>query len=163
MGRIFNTSADCQPELHYMVDITERLRQIKTMVDAGQYFTINRARQYGKTTTLQALREFLKNEYIVISMDFQMLSASKYKSENIFSVAFAGRFIKTAEMNGMIKPEILMPLKASLEEKREELELPDLFEYLSDICGTVSRPVVLMMMRWTVPQIIRYSWIFLPS
>lgn len=26
------------------------------MVDAGKYFTINRARQYGKTTTLQALK-----------------------------------------------------------------------------------------------------------
>ena len=48
MSRTFNITADCKPSLHYMVDITDRLEQIKKMIDAGQYFTINRARQYGK-------------------------------------------------------------------------------------------------------------------
>lgn len=59
MAKIFNVNGDCKPNLHYMVNISERLRQIKNMVDEGQYFTINRARQYGKTTTLRALEEFL--------------------------------------------------------------------------------------------------------
>lgn len=58
MGKIFNVSSDCKPGLHYMVDIGERLKQIKEMIDKGQYFTINRARQYGKTTTLHALERF---------------------------------------------------------------------------------------------------------
>ena len=40
------------------------------MVDTGQYFTINRARQYGKTTTLQILGEYLASDYTVISLDF---------------------------------------------------------------------------------------------
>jgi hypothetical protein len=31
-----------------MVDITERVRQIRAMVDDGNYFCINRGRQYGK-------------------------------------------------------------------------------------------------------------------
>lgn len=43
IDKMFNVNADCQPDLHYMVDITERLQKIKEMVDAGQYFTINRA------------------------------------------------------------------------------------------------------------------------
>ena len=47
--KVFNTTGLCVPEKHYMVDLTERLVQIKAMVDAGKYFTINRARQYGKT------------------------------------------------------------------------------------------------------------------
>ena len=59
MGKIFNVSADCKPSLHYMVDITERLQKIKEFVDRGEYFTINRARQYGKTTTLRALKKYL--------------------------------------------------------------------------------------------------------
>ena len=63
MAKIFNVNGDCKPNLHYMVNISERLRQIKNMVDEGQYFTINRARQYGKTTTLRALEEFLQKEY----------------------------------------------------------------------------------------------------
>ena len=55
MKRIFNTSGDCKPDLHYMVNIDRKLQQIKLMIDRGDYFTINRARQYGKTTTLKGL------------------------------------------------------------------------------------------------------------
>lgn len=29
MSKIFNVSADCLPELHYMVDLSGRLREIK--------------------------------------------------------------------------------------------------------------------------------------
>ena len=114
-----------------MVDLTDRLGKIKAMVDAGQYFTINRARQYGKTTTLKALEEFMKDDYIVISMDFQMLSASKFKNENVFSIAFARKFIRAAEMNKTMEPGVLMPLKAALETDKEELELTELFDALS--------------------------------
>lgn len=144
-GRIFNTNGDCRPKLHYMVNITERLKKIKAMVDAGQYFTINRARQYGKTTTLKALEEFLKDDYIVISMDFQMLSASKFKNENVFSIAFARKFIKAAAMNKNLEPESLLPLQSALETGRKELELPELFEELNDVCKGASCPVVLMI------------------
>lgn len=45
MHKIFNVAGDCKPKIHYMVDITGKLQRIKEMVDAGQYFTINRARQ----------------------------------------------------------------------------------------------------------------------
>ena len=51
-----------------MVDISGKLEQIKAMVDYGDYFTINRARQYGKTTTLSLLKKELKDEYIVVSI-----------------------------------------------------------------------------------------------
>ncbi len=70
MAKIFNVSGDCKPKLHYMVNIDENLEQIKAMVENGQYFTINRARQYGKTTTLRALEVFLDDDYTVISLDF---------------------------------------------------------------------------------------------
>lgn len=59
----FNTTGICNPKKHYMVDISERLEKIKTLVDDGEYFCINRARQYGKTTTLSALRKFLSPQY----------------------------------------------------------------------------------------------------
>ena len=70
MAKIFNVSGDCKPKLHYMVNIDENLEQIKAMVENGQYFTINRARHYGKTTTLRALEVFLDDDYTVISLDF---------------------------------------------------------------------------------------------
>ena len=83
MARYFNVSAACKPELHYMVDFTDRLKQIRSMVDAWQYFTIIRARQYGKTMTLRALGRFLKEDYLVISLDFQKeMSAVKFCNEH---------------------------------------------------------------------------------
>jgi hypothetical protein len=61
--KAFNTTAVCIPSKHYMVDLSERVAEIKKLVDAGKYFTINRARQYGKTTTLSALEKSLSMGY----------------------------------------------------------------------------------------------------
>lgn len=47
-----------------MVNIEERLKAIKILVDAGKYFTINRARQYGKTTTLRPIISGTGNYYV---------------------------------------------------------------------------------------------------
>lgn len=92
MKKVFNVTADCKPNLHYMVDISGRLEKIKEFIDQGAYFTINRARQYGKTTTLRALKKYLQNDYIVISLDFQKLGAHSFENETIFSVTFARFF-----------------------------------------------------------------------
>ena len=67
MGKTFHVNGVCVSALHYMVDLSDRLDAIKAMIDAGQYFTINKARQYGKTTTLQALSGYLQNTYIVVA------------------------------------------------------------------------------------------------
>lgn len=62
MKRYFNVTGACDARFHYMVDLRERLVEIKKLVDAGEYFTINRARQYGKTTMLNALAEYLQDQ-----------------------------------------------------------------------------------------------------
>lgn len=64
MSEIFNVTGSCKSKIHYMVDLKERLIKIKEMVDRGDYFTINRARQYGKTTTLRELCHFLREDYL---------------------------------------------------------------------------------------------------
>lgn len=85
MARRFNVTGICVPEKHYMVDLSERINRIRDMVDDGSYFMINCARQYGKTTTLTALAKNLQQDYLVISLDFQMLGSACFQSENIFS------------------------------------------------------------------------------
>lgn len=94
MSRIFNVNGDCKPKLHYMVNITGRLEQIRRMVEQGQYFTINRARQYGKTTTLKALKKFLDKEYCVIRLDFQRLGYASFETEQRFVMAFSKELLK---------------------------------------------------------------------
>ncbi|MCL2045027.1 MAG: AAA-like domain-containing protein [Oscillospiraceae bacterium] len=76
------------PEKHYMVDISEKLTKIKAMVDYGDYFTINRARQYGKTTTLSLLRTTLKDEYVVASISFEGLGDKTFASASNFCETF---------------------------------------------------------------------------
>ena len=80
----FNTTAVCIPSKHYMVDLSEQVKTIRKMVDAGEYFEINRARQYGKTTTLYALRQYLSDKYDVISLDFQGIGDAGFQTEQSF-------------------------------------------------------------------------------
>lgn len=149
MKKEFNVTGACIPELHYMVDITKLLEVIREYVDKGKYFVINRARQYGKTTTLQALREYLKDDYVVVSMDFQRLDSAKYQDGNVFSLAFASYFLRALKAGDKVWME---PLKEKCDELarivREQLEnftLFELFEYLGEICGLSRRPIVLMI------------------
>ncbi|MEZ3487414.1 MAG: ATP-binding protein [Lachnospiraceae bacterium] len=74
MGRNkrFNTTGTCIPSLHYMADTTGMIDQIiEDYIEQGEYFTMNRARQYGKTTTLELLYQKLKDRYIVIDISFE--------------------------------------------------------------------------------------------
>ncbi|MCD8022328.1 MAG: hypothetical protein LUF30_04920, partial [Lachnospiraceae bacterium] len=55
-----------------MVDISDRLEQItREYILPGKYFTMNRARQFGKTTTLYMLEESLKAKFLVLSLSFE--------------------------------------------------------------------------------------------
>ena len=58
MAKKFCTTGTCIPEKNYMVDLSNRIQQIiNQYIESGQYFTINRARQYGKTTLLYLLEK----------------------------------------------------------------------------------------------------------
>ena len=88
MGKKFNVTGTCIPEENYMVDITGKLEQIKVMIDAKEYFIINRGRQYGKTTTLSQLRHFLADEYTVISISFEGMDEEEFKNAENFCQTF---------------------------------------------------------------------------
>ncbi len=69
--RRFNVTGLCVPKMHYMVDISDKLVAIMNLIENGNYFTINRGRQYGKTTTLSLLEKRMPKEYTVISISFE--------------------------------------------------------------------------------------------
>ena len=55
-----------------MVDISSKIHTIITdYIQEGKYFTMNRGRQYGKTTTLYLLERQLRQRYLVISLSFE--------------------------------------------------------------------------------------------
>ena len=132
-----------------MADMSEQIAQIRKMVDEGTYFTINRARQYGKTTVLTALEKVLKTDYLVISLDFQDLGNASFQDETTFSLSFLELFLQEMErchagdMPGM--GAIMEEAEKSLESGGKIWTLMFLFRFLHRICEQSTRPVVLMI------------------
>ena len=145
MERYFNTEGLCVPEEHYMVRLDDRLSRIKQLfVDRGKYFVINRGRQYGKTTTLRALAKYLKDDYLVISMDFQMLSTASFENEEAFSDAFAETMIGVLEYTEAENKKELTDLLVRFG-REENRSLRNLFVYLSRLNEEAGKPVVMMI------------------
>ena len=73
MKKKFNITGLCFPQEHYMADVSKKLEQAYIMVENGDYFIINRPRQYGKTTTLYCLADTLRKtgDYIVLNTSFE--------------------------------------------------------------------------------------------
>ena len=128
-----------------MVDISEKVREIKRLVDDGKYFVINRARQYGKTTTIDALARFLTaTNYSVLSLDFQRISEASFKTEEAFVKAFARSIFRKSKIID-IPNNIVEKLSEFIERKEEKAVLDELFDTLSDWCDESNKPVVLLI------------------
>ncbi|MCB9293534.1 MAG: hypothetical protein H6559_10490 [Lewinellaceae bacterium] len=89
MKKKFNITWVCYPSMHYMMDTSQKMKEIMAMVEGGEYFIINRPRQYGKTTALfkvrmsfnpaeiaPMLKDYSKAEGV--SMDIPVLSEQLY-------------------------------------------------------------------------------------
>jgi hypothetical protein len=71
-----------------MVDISTKIRRITAMVDQGCYFTINRARQLGKTTTLNQLEKRLFHQYSCGSISFEGIGEEPFATPKAFCRSF---------------------------------------------------------------------------
>ena len=142
LKKFFNVNGSCNPQIHYMIDLSERLSEIKKMVDAGEYFTINRARQYGKTTLLAALAEYLKSDYKVISLDFQTISYGDFENEEKFVAAFSNEVL-ISEYD--IPEDIRSGLSRMADGKERNVTLSVLFRTLLQWCRISEKPLVLII------------------
>ena len=142
MSKVFNIYGYCDPQLHYMVDLKSRLERIKAMVDDEKYFTINRGRQYGKTTVLTALAEYLQEEYTVVSMDFQTMSYATFESERSFAAAFSEELLDLVEQ---FPDDVEEKLQEFAERKAEVVSLQTLFKVLKKWCAESEKKIVLLI------------------
>lgn len=131
-----------------MVNIDERVQQIKKMVDRGDYFCINRGRQYGKTTTLRFLKKALDSEYTVFSISFEgaddtfekldlilqyffiQLMQECQTSEKVNISSSALRFLKRIAGNSIFK---IKPTEANI------------FNIISNLCKKNKRKIVVII------------------
>ncbi|MCD8336618.1 MAG: ATP-binding protein, partial [Lachnospiraceae bacterium] len=142
MAKRFNVSGVCDPNRHYMVNLDTRLQKIHDMVELGDYFTINRARQFGKTTILHALAKYLSSEYEVVSLDFQRLGAISYESEKTFTSAFANELLHRVN----VFPDGIREKLCQIAEKKEsDNTLQSLFAVLGLWCKEAAQSIVLII------------------
>lgn len=91
----FNLTGVCVPDKHYMVDLSEKADIIiKDYIEQGAYFTVNRARQFGKTTMLSVLARRLADRYLVIRLSFEGVDDSNFNDNNSFVDMFVKNVAK---------------------------------------------------------------------
>ena len=141
MHKKFNVTGICIPEKNYMVDISRKIDRIITdFIQEGKYFTINRARQYGKTTTLYLLEQKLKERYLVLRLSFE---ASDEMFVSLYTLAAGlvrkiGRVLKNQNVSRMLLEEWNRPVS-------EQFPLDDLGERITNLCNHTDKEVILMI------------------
>lgn len=84
------------------------------MVDRGEYFSVNKARQYGKTTTLNRLAEKLSGEYIVFLISFEGIEDTVYENTSSFCQRICRLLYRFLKYNERMTEGISEPFKGEL-------------------------------------------------
>ena len=141
MRKSFNITGTCFPDYHYMMDTTAQMARVMDLIEFGAYFTINRPRQFGKTTTMQTLNDQLLNseEYLPIKISFENVGDSQFKDEVSISQNF---LVKLATAAGEASEDLEQFIKKLIPTVHD---LEDLSTAISTIIKQVNKKVVLMI------------------
>nr|WP_211231333.1 AAA-like domain-containing protein [Halonatronum saccharophilum] len=135
----FNITGTCIPKRHYMVDISNKLDQIEKLVEEGSYFTINRPRQYGKTTTIFMLEKRLsRSDYLPIFISFEGIGDLAFEEEG----AFVKSFLRQIKKEVRLKEKWIVDF---IKEYNTIESFDDLDEFIDDLVIKVDKKVVLMI------------------
>lgn len=141
MRKRFNVTGTCIPEKHYMVKSKAKIQEIVDhYIKDGKYFTIHRARQYGKTTLLYMLEKELKDDYIVIRLSFE---AADEIFISLYTLAMGlirriGRKLKAQTISDKMITEWNQPIS-------KEFPLEDLGDKITLLCENCGKRIVLMI------------------
>ena len=140
----FNITGTCFADKHYMVNIDDRVQQIKKMVDRGDYFCINRGRQYGKTTTLHFLKKALDAEYCVFSISFEGASDDDFSSIKKVALKLFSSFSRAAKYGlvNNLNDDAVKFLQQSVTIGDGSDSISDA---ISDFCQMCGKPVVVII------------------
>ncbi len=136
MRKEFNVTGSCNPQRHYMVDTEKRFKAVENLIDRGNYFTINRARQYGKTTMLNKIWFRLSDKYLVIPLSFEGLGDEAFASPASFVTTFKRQMAR--HLVSLHQNEALI----GIWQNGDALSIDDLSEIVTDFCRACPKPVV---------------------
>ncbi|MCP4156860.1 MAG: hypothetical protein GY757_54610 [bacterium] len=141
MNKIFNITGTCIPGKHFVAHMPGKLDTIMAMISRGDYFTINRPRQYGKTTVMHLLFQRLKKDknYLVLDISFEGLGSSVYTGPERLIPSILG--LMSMRLDFMNEKEA-----AALIDKNSDIQdFGKLSRFFTEFLGKLGRKVVLMI------------------
>ncbi|MDH6063445.1 AAA family ATPase [Umezakia ovalisporum] len=83
MTKWFNTAGPCQLDIHYTLSTSERLPELKRLIEQRNYFVIHAPRQTGKTTAMLTLAQELtaSGKYTAVMVSAEVGSAFPHQPE----------------------------------------------------------------------------------
>ena len=145
----FNITGTCYPKEHYMVDISGRIAQLEELVAQGCYLTINRGRQYGKTTMYFNLVERLRPNYVVFSITLEGVIDDIFATPGILAYSIVEKMwknikrLRNDEDIDTAKNILHSVLTKYSAEKQMSFEA--FADFVSDLCEDCKKPVVLVI------------------
>ncbi len=141
MKKKFNITGLCFPSQHYMADVSKKLARTIRLVEDGEYFIINRPRQYGKTTMLHNVERALNTEedYIVFRISFEGLGDLMFEKESVFASEFVDVLAYYAQHR---EQELSAFLKGKV---KETDSLKRLSQTITELVNQTDKKVVLMI------------------
>lgn len=146
--KTFNTAGTCFPDRHYMVDISDRIEVIRKMISMGDYFCINRGRQYGKTTTLETIKRVLSADgYAIFSLSFEGARDESFANQDFLAATFISLLVKSFRWKPIpnLDEDVCALIKEISTAHKQSYLFSDLADFISEICHRNSRPIVLLI------------------
>ncbi|MEM1124008.1 MAG: AAA-like domain-containing protein, partial [Bacteroidota bacterium] len=126
---------------HYMMDNSKKLQGILALIEYGHYFTINRPRQYGKTTAMFRMADKLKEreDYLPINISFQGVDQEFHESDRAFAAMFVNQIGQKFEYRDAELYEFIEQHKASVR------NMDTLSSFITRFVHRVAKKVVLFI------------------
>ena len=121
-----------------MVDITEKMKYVDNLIEKAKYFTINRARQFGKSTVLKWIKNHYSGRYYVADISFEITSSSDWVSDESFCTALCAKMVSAFNDSGNI-PFANIWNKA----KNSKMKFDELSDFIKNFCKNADKPVIL--------------------
>lgn len=99
----------------------------------------------GQTTVLRALADDLEHDYVVVSLDFQMIETDEFASGSAFVHALAREISRKLRRRKAVPEEIREILSRLSESTSENTRMAELFGCFSRWCEQSEKPIVLMI------------------
>ena len=132
-----------------MVDISDRIDHLEQVIAAGHYITINRGRQFGKTTLYYNMVKQLRPNYVAFSITFEGVEDNVFVSPDTLAYAMVEKMYKNIKrVKGDAASDTARKIVEDVLNKyssNKQMSFEDFSNFVSDLCEECTKPVVLII------------------